>query len=85
MSFMQRAARVARAPFDAYDAWGAPQSVKVALAVGSVMGLATYQVLYGKSKGQTLSQERPEALINKGGKGPRDLQQEKEALRAAAK
>lgn len=70
----------ARAGLAAFDRWGVPDSVKIGGAVVLTLGLGVLQVTKGKSKGQALSQEKPDVLAH--GKGPRSLTEEKAALAA---
>lgn len=81
MGLNRRLAAAAKAQFDRVGALGIPDNVLVFAGVASIMSLATYQVFYGKSGGQTLSQEKPDALVHT--RGPRDLREEKAALAAA--
>lgn len=77
--------RLARGVFKALEAFGAsrvPEPIKVGGIVAAICGLATYQVFHGRSKGQALSQEKPEVL--QPGKGPRNLEEEKAKLKAQA-
>ena len=82
MGINARLARAVKVPIAWVDSLGIPEGVRVFAAVAAVIGLATYQVVYGKSKGQTLSQEKPDVLVY--ARGPRSVEQEKAALEAAA-
>lgn len=75
------AQRVTRG-LEAYAASSVPEGIKVGGIVAVICGLATYQVFNGRSKGQALSQEKPEVL--QPGHGPRSLEAEKAKLAAAA-
>lgn len=83
MGINQRLARAAKVPFDKLSSLGVPDNLLVFVAVTSVIGLSSYQVVFGKSKGQTLSQEKPDVLVHS--RGPRSLDEEKAALVAAGK
>ena len=55
-----------------------PKGIKIGGAVLAVVGLATAQVLYGRSKGAALSQEKPDRIAFN--RGPRNLEDEKKLL-----
>ena len=61
-----------------FASWNIPDGFKIFLVVTTVSGLASYQVVYGKTKGQALSQEKPDVMVHT--KGPRNFEEEKAML-----